>query len=111
MSANSPSKPAATGSTAPLRLPESDVSPGVGLAGLLGLFAWELFCRTFPAFADLLGFEGEYGVLSGPHAALTAMLFTAGPMAIWSVLVDKVHLRPSTGLDWSLGRSVNLNTT
>ncbi|WP_407876279.1 methyltransferase family protein [Qipengyuania nanhaisediminis] len=87
-------------------LPPSDVSSGVGLAGLLGLFAWILFCRTFPQFAGWIGLEGDYGVLSGPHAALAAMLFTAGPMAIWSLLVDRVHLRPSTGLDWSLSRSV-----
>lgn len=87
--------------------PKSDVSSGVGLAGLLGLFVWILFCRTFPQLAEWGGLEGEYGVLSGPNAALTAMLFTAGPMAIWSILVDRVHLRPSTGLDWSLKRSVN----
>jgi hypothetical protein len=90
-----------------LALPKSDVSSGVGLAGLLGLFVWILFCRTFPLIAEAMGFEGEYGVLSGPYAALTAMLFTAGPMAIWSLLVDRVHLRPSTGLDWGLKRSVN----
>nr|WP_330221259.1 hypothetical protein [Erythrobacter aurantius] len=87
--------------------PKSDVSSGVGLAGLLGLFVWILFCRTFPQLAQWVGLEEEYGVLSGPNAALTAMLFTAGPMAIWSILVDRVHLRPSTGLDWSLKRSVN----
>jgi len=60
--------------------------------------------------ADTFGFTGafsaERGVLSGPYAALAAMLFTAGPMAVWSVLVDRVHLRPSTGLDWNLKRSV-----
>ncbi len=88
-------------------LPKSDVSSGVGFAGLLGLFVWILFCRTFPLIAEVIGLEGQYGVLSGPYAALTAMLFTAGPMAIWSLLVDRVHLRPSTGLDWSLKRSVN----
>lgn len=98
VSAKSAQKPA---------LPESDVSSGVGLAGLLGLFAWILFCRTFPVFAQTIGLEGEYGVLSGPYAALAAMLFTAGPMAIWSILVDRVHLRPSTGLDWNLKRSVS----
>ena len=49
-------------------------------------------------------FGGERGVLSGPYAALAAMLFTALPMALWSVLVDKVHLRPSTGIDWNLRR-------
>ena len=46
------------------------------------------------------------GVLSGPYAALAAMLFSALPMAAWSVLVDKVHLRPSTGIDWSLKRPI-----
>jgi protein-S-isoprenylcysteine O-methyltransferase Ste14 len=92
--------------SAPASLPKSDVSAGVGLAGLLGLAAWILFCRTFPLIAQAIGLEGEYGVLSGPHAALTAMLFTAGPMAVWSVLVDRVHLRPSTGLDWTFKRSV-----
>ncbi|MFU7527958.1 methyltransferase family protein [Qipengyuania sp. ASV99] len=97
-----------TSAAAPARaaLPQSDVSSGVGLAGLLGLFAWIMFCRTFPAFAQAIGLEGEYGVLSGPYAALTAMVFTAGPMALWSLLVDRVHLRPSTGLDWSLSRGV-----
>lgn len=90
----------------PLSLPQSDVSSGVGLAGLLGLMVWILFCRTFPVLAEWAGFGSGYGVLSGPYAALTAMLFTAGPMAIWSLLVDKVHLRASTGLDWSLKRSV-----
>ncbi|MDJ0642662.1 MAG: isoprenylcysteine carboxylmethyltransferase family protein [Erythrobacter sp.] len=90
--------------------PTSDVSAGVGLAGLLGLFAWILFCRAYPTIADALGLTGplssERGVLSGPYAALAAMVFTAGPMAVWSVLVDRVHLRPSTGLDWNLKRSV-----
>lgn len=102
MSANSPS--AAPGKA--LNLPKSDVSPGVGLAGLLGLAVWILFCRTFPAIAGLLGLGSDYGVLSGPYAAVTAMVFTAGPMALWSLMVDKVHLRPSTGLDWNLKRSV-----
>lgn len=81
-------------------LPRSDVSAGVGLAGLLGLLSWILVCRTFPMTAEWFGLDGSRGVLSGPHAALAAMLFTAGPMAIWSLLVDKVHLRPSTGIDW-----------
>lgn len=103
MSANSSSGAAA----ARPPLPKSDVSSGVGFAGLLGLFVWILFCRTFPLTAQVIGLEGQYGVLSGPYAALTAILFTAGPMAIWSLLVDRVHLNPSTGLDWNLKRSVN----
>ena len=89
-----------------LSLPRSDVSAGVGLAGLLGLVAWILFCRNFPVLAEVVGMGKGWGVLSGPYAALTAMVFTAGPMALWSLLVDKVHLRPSTGLDWNLKRSV-----
>ena len=102
MSAQSLSTP----SGSRLTLPKSDVSSGVGLAGLLGLAVWILFCRTFPAIAEFMGFGSGYGVLSGPYAALTAMLFTAGPMAVWSLVVDRVHLRKSTGLDWSLKREV-----
>ncbi len=86
--------------------PESDVSAGVGLAGLAGLAVWIMFCRSYPLIAEAFDLAGPRGVLSGPYAALTAMLFTAGPMAAWSVLVDRVHLRPSTGLDWSLKRSI-----
>ncbi|TRD10516.1 DUF1295 domain-containing protein [Erythrobacter insulae] len=90
--------------------PKSDVSAGVGLAGLFGLFGWIAFCRAFPLIAETFGFSGafsaERGVLSGPYAALASMLFTAGPMAMWSLVVDRVHLRPSTGIDWSLKRSV-----
>lgn len=88
--------------------PPSDVSAGVGLAGLAGLFAWIAFCRAYPEIAEALGLTGAFassrGVLSGPYAALAAMVFTALPMVLWSVLVDKVHLRPSTGLDWSRTR-------
>jgi protein-S-isoprenylcysteine O-methyltransferase Ste14 len=88
--------------------PPSDVSAGVGFAGLAGLCAWIAFCRSYPDIAAALGLGGafspERGVLSGPYAALAAMLFTAVPMALWSVLVDKVHRRPSTGIDWSHAR-------
>ncbi|WP_017666100.1 methyltransferase family protein [Porphyrobacter sp. AAP82] len=100
MTASEPPVPAA-----PVR---SDVSIGVGLAGLAGLIVWIAFCRSYPEIAAMLGLggglSGARGVLSGPYAALTAMVFTAVPMAAWSVLVDKVHLRPSTGIDWSLRR-------
>jgi protein-S-isoprenylcysteine O-methyltransferase Ste14 len=81
---------------------------GVGLSGLAGLFVWIALCRSYPAVAGALGFDGGLsgarGVLSGPYAALAAMLFTAAPMVLWSVLVDKVHLRPSTGISWNLKR-------
>lgn len=102
-SASVPSRPAGAGLAT---MPKSDVSSGVGLSGLLGLALWIVFCRTFPAIAEMVGLGSGYGVLSGPYAALTAMVFTAGPMAIWSLAVDKVHLRASTGLDWSLKRRV-----
>ena len=106
MNANAHTMPATTRAA----LPKSDVSAGVGVAGLLGLAAWILFCRNYPVFAEWAGLTGalapERGVLSGPFAAVAAMLFTAGPMAVWSVLVDRVHLRPSTGLDWKLKRPV-----
>jgi protein-S-isoprenylcysteine O-methyltransferase Ste14 len=96
---------------APARRPVSDVSTGVGLAGLAGLFAWIAVCRSYPEIAAALGLtgplSGERGVLSGPYAALAAMLFTALPMAAWSVLVDKVHRRPSTGIDWTLKRPLD----
>jgi protein-S-isoprenylcysteine O-methyltransferase Ste14 len=97
--------------TARPALPPSDVSTGVGLVGLLGLFAWIMFCRNYPVIAGVLGlgggFAGERGVLAGPYAALAALLCTALPMAAWSVLVDKVHLRPSTGIDWTLRRPLS----
>lgn len=101
MSETSASKP--DNQAAP-RPPESDVSSSVGIAGLLGLAAWVLFCRAYPLIAETLNLDGPREVLSGPYAALAAIAFTAGPMALWSVLVDRVHQRPSTGIDWSLKR-------
>lgn len=82
-------------------LPPSDVSTVVGLAGLAGLAAWILFCRSYAPIADMLGIPGPRAPLSGPFASLAAMLFTTGPMVLWSLFVDKVHLRPSTGIDWN----------
>jgi protein-S-isoprenylcysteine O-methyltransferase Ste14 len=52
----------------------------------------------------VLSMPGPREPLSGPYAALTAMLFAGGPMVAWSLLVDKVHRRPSTGIDWTLRR-------
>ncbi|MCU0948261.1 MAG: DUF1295 domain-containing protein [Porphyrobacter sp.] len=88
--------------------PASDVSSAVGFVGLAGLVAWIAFCRSYPNIAEWLGLGGELsgarGVLSGPNAALAGLFFSAVPMALWSVLVDKVHLRPSTGIDWTMQR-------
>ncbi|MGX7925606.1 DUF1295 domain-containing protein [Tsuneonella sp. HG094] len=90
-----------TTETAP---PRSDVSGWVGLAGLAGLFAWITVCRHWPLVADMLGIPGPRMLLDGPYAAVAAMLFTSGPMIAISLLVDKAHRRPSTGIDWSLRR-------
>lgn len=37
-------------------------------------------------------------------AALSALLFSGAGMVGWSLIVDKVHRRPSTGIDWSSPR-------
>ena len=66
--------------------PQSAVSSGVGLAGLIGLGCWILIAR-------------QYG-MDGPYSALAACAACALPMIIWSLLNDKVHLRPTTGIDW-----------
>ncbi|HEY0149837.1 MAG TPA: DUF1295 domain-containing protein [Allosphingosinicella sp.] len=67
--------------------PRSAVSSGVGFAGLAGLFAWVTIARIF-----------EY---SGPNAALCAFVACGAPMLLWSILIDKVHRNPSTGVDWT----------
>jgi protein-S-isoprenylcysteine O-methyltransferase Ste14 len=97
--------------TIPTARPRSDVSGAVGLVGLAGLFAWVLFARTYPAIADHFALPGPHAVMSGPHSALVALLAAALPMALWSLAVEKVHLRSSTGLDWSLPRSRKSETS
>ena len=67
--------------------PKSAVSAGVGLVGLAGLIAWAAVARL-------------YG-MAGPLAALCALLACGVPMVAWSILVDKVHLSPTTGIDWN----------
>ncbi|MBK8630461.1 MAG: protein-S-isoprenylcysteine methyltransferase [Sphingomonadales bacterium] len=66
--------------------PKSAVSGWVGLAGLIGLVTWTSIAI-------------HYG-LSGPGWALINVLCCGIPMVLWSVLVDKVHRNPSTGIDW-----------
>ena len=83
-----------------LRLPASDVSPWVGFVGLATLLGWIAFARLWPELAATFGLSGARGVLSGPNSALMAMVLTGLAMAAWSLLVDKVHRRPSTGIDW-----------
>jgi protein-S-isoprenylcysteine O-methyltransferase Ste14 len=88
----------------PSTLPRSDVSSAVGLVGLGTLLGWIAFARSWPELAAALGLPGEGEVLSGPNSALLAMVLTGFAMAAWSLLVDKVHRRPSTGIDWSAPR-------
>ena len=66
--------------------PASAVSHGVGIAGLVGLIAWIAVARHWQ--------------LDGPYAALVALLACGMPMVVWSLAVDKVHRRASTGIDW-----------
>lgn len=67
--------------------PRSAVSGGVGAIGLLGLLIWTMIARN-------------YGMV-GPFAALAALLACAVPMIGWSLVVDKVHRNPTTGLTWA----------
>jgi protein-S-isoprenylcysteine O-methyltransferase Ste14 len=66
--------------------PQSAVSTGVGMVGLAGLIAWAAVSRAY-------GFEG-WG------ASLCGLLACGIPMVMWSLLVDKVHRSPTTGIDW-----------
>jgi protein-S-isoprenylcysteine O-methyltransferase Ste14 len=87
--------------------PPSDVSPGVGLVGLAGLFAWIVICREWASIAELLALPGPHAPMSGAYAALAALAFSALPMVLWSLLIDKVHRRASTGIDWSKPRRLS----
>jgi Isoprenylcysteine carboxyl methyltransferase (ICMT) family len=66
--------------------PASAVSTGVGMAGLAGLFIWLIIALTFG--------------MDGPYAALMNVAFCGVPMVLWSLLVDRVHRNPTTGIDW-----------
>lgn len=83
------------------------MSASVGVAGLFGLFAWIAVCRNWAAISAAFNLPGPRAQLDGPYAALTALLFSALPMVAWSVLVDKVHRRPSTGIDWDRPRKLS----
>ncbi|HYC80748.1 MAG TPA: hypothetical protein VEB65_03115, partial [Solirubrobacterales bacterium] len=94
-------------SPVPARPPASDVSPWVGFVGLAALLAWIAVARLWPEIAGALDFPGPRERLSGPHSALLAMALTGLAMAAWSVLVDKVHRRASTGIDWRRPRPLS----
>ena len=94
-------------SSPPARLPASDVSPWVGLVGLATLLGWIAFARLWPTLVTAFDLPAPAEPLSGPSSALLAMVLTGLAMATWSVLVDKVHRRPSTGIDWTRPRPLS----
>ena len=101
------SAPSSAAPAAPARLPASDVSPWVGLIGLATLLGWIAFARLWPAVVTALDLPTRAEPLSGPNSALLAMGLTGLAMAAWSVGVEKVHRRPSTGIDWNRPRPLS----
>ena len=95
--------------TVPATRPTSDVSATVGLLGLGGLLVWILICRSWPDIAEALALPGPRERMSGPLASLTGLVMAALPMVIYSIFVEKVHLRASTGLDWAAARTARIN--
>lgn len=86
------------------QLPPSAVSSLVGLCGLLGLMLAVMIARNFGDIGAAFGFSGWPARADGPYCALAALLFCGLPMVLWSLCVDKVHRRSSTGIDWNLKR-------
>lgn len=85
--------------------PRSAVSAGVGIVGLAGLITYLILARFAPDIAAMLGIDwGNRGPMSGPNSAIASVLACGVPMVLWSVLVDKVHRNPSTGIDWAQRR-------
>lgn len=65
-----------------------------------------MIARNFGSIGAAFGFEGWPALADGPYSAMMALAFCGLPMMLWSLFVDKVHRRPSTGIDWSLNRPV-----
>ncbi len=86
--------------------PVSAVSTAVGLCGLFGLALAVIIARNFGNIGAALGYPDWPALADGPYSALVSLVFCGLPMVLWSLLVDKVHRRPSTGIDWSLKRAV-----
>ncbi len=87
--------------------PTSDVSSGVGFAGVAGLLVWVLICHFWPEIVTAFALPGPRQRLIGPSAALVGLLAAALPMIVWSLAVDKVHRRTSTGIDWKNPRQIS----
>lgn len=87
--------------------PQSDVSGAVGLIGLAALSLWIALCHFWPELVDLLSLPTPRERLSGPNAAMMGLVVCSVPMIAWSVLVDKVHRNPTTGIDWDSPRPLS----
>ena len=88
--------------------PASAVSHGAGVCGIIGLFIAVMLARNFGVIAEAIHFPmlpefgGQYpATADGRYSSLIAVTLCGLPMIAWSIFVDKVHLRPSTGIDWS----------
>ncbi len=92
--------------TADLR-PASDVSAITGWLGLGALTVYVMICHFWPEIVVTFGLPSRVERLTGPNAALLGLVVTAAPMVLWSVLVEKVHRRPSTGIDWDNPRALS----
>ena len=87
--------------------PQSDVSAPVGLIGVAALTVWIAFCHFWPELVDHFGLPGPRERLSGPNAAYVGLVVCSAPMVLWSLFIDKVHRRPSTGIDWDNPRPLS----
>ncbi|MBU6206098.1 MAG: protein-S-isoprenylcysteine methyltransferase [Alphaproteobacteria bacterium] len=75
--------------------PASAVSSGVGWIGLAGLLVWVAGARWLNAQLHVTDFGGKWYALGSVAAAGVSMM-------LWSVFVDKVHRRPTTGINWDI---------
>ncbi len=75
--------------------------------GLAGLGLWIVFCHFWPEIAGAFDLAGRRERLTGPNAALMGLVFSAAPMVAWSLIVEKVHRRASTGIDWNHKRPLS----
>jgi hypothetical protein len=73
-------------STAPRTCPRSAVSSAVGFVGLTGLGLFYIAVRLWH--------------FDAPWVPLAGLAACALPMVLWSLLVDRVHRNPTTGIDW-----------
>lgn len=93
--------------------PQSAVGHGVGWAGLVALVIWIVFSRNFGSVMTFLGVSPQFFGLDimperadGRYFAFLCVVFVGIFMVSWSLIVEKVHRRASTGIDWSKRKKV-----